>query len=949
VLAAIYADRSGHPGALLASDTLSSPKAGAWNTLPISATTVSSSKSYWIAVLGKGGKMVFRDRASGPCESVGSSQTSLASMPSAWSTGEQWSTCPVSAYVSGTAAAVISSPPPPATTTPSTTTPSTTTVTTTPVAPPVTSTTTSTPAPLPPLPPLPVAPLPLQAPQISGTAIDGQTLTTDNGAWLDGPTGYGYQWEDCNPSGASCSNIAGATGSSYTLTRNDVNDTVRVVVTASNTGGSTPSTSSQTGVVQPMPVPTNTAAPSISGTTTQGQTLTLANGTWTGNPSSYGDQWQDCDSSGASCANISGARSGTYTLTSSDVGHTIRVVVTASNDGGSTPATSAQTAAVQAPPAPTNTALPTISGTTTQGQALTASKGTWAGSPTSYSYQWRDCNSSGSACSNISGATSSSYTLTTNDVGNTVRVVVTATNVGGSTPATSAQTAAVQAPAAQGPTNTALPTVSGAATQGQTLTATSGSWTGTPTGYGYQWADCNSSGASCTNISGAISNSYTLTSTDVGNTVRVAVTATNSGGSASATSAATAAVAAAGGSASAPASKVAPYFNASTGEAVVGQTLALTPGTWTNNPASYTYQWKDCTTTSAQPPTTGNCSNVGSGGTSSNYTVASSDVGHSLEVTVTAHNSAGDSSPVTSAPSAVAATSEAGESFCTNAPVTCGYPDYRSGNVGVPAGTTLVPLSQASLPAGASASGGSLTISGNNVTVSGVLINGMVTMTGKNDTLQNSQVICGGCSTAVTEGNSTNASSNNWVKYTTISGSNSGCGNEITNAAIGYNYLNAVGVYVYWAAEGINGSDENLQDSYIQSNTFCTNPLDHTEPVNAGDGNGSDAQELVQHDTLDNPESQTAAFITGGSWGQLVNTHVTDNLLIGGGYTVYCCETSAWGVNSKPVNTSVTNNRFSRKYYPNGGGYGPVAEMDTSDTTYTGNIWDDTKSAVPAG
>jgi hypothetical protein len=519
VLAAIYADRSGHPGALLASDTLSSPKAGAWNTLPISATTVSSSKSYWIAVLGKGGKMVFRDRASGPCESVGSSQTSLASMPSAWSTGEQWSTCPVSAYVSGTAAAVISSPPPPATTTPSTTTPSTTTVTTAPVAPPVTSTTTSTPAPLPPLPPLPVAPLPLQAPQISGTAMDGQTLTTDNGAWLDGPT--------------SCTNIAGATGSSYTLTRNDVNDTVRVVVTASNTGGSTPSTSSQTGVVQPMPVPTNTAAPSISGTTTQGQTLTLANGTWTGNPSSYGDQWQDCDSAGASCANISGARSGTYTLTSSDVGHTIRVVVTASNDGGSTPATSAQTAAVQAPPAPTNTALPTISGTTTQGQALTASKGTWNGSPTSYSYQWRDCNSSGSACSNISGATSSSYTLTTNDVGNTVRVVVTATNVGGSTPATSAQTAAVQAPAAQGPTNTALPTVSGAATQGQTLTATSGSWTGTPTGYGYQWADCNSSGASCTNISGAISNSYTLTSTDVGNTVRVAVTATNSGGSAS--------------------------------------------------------------------------------------------------------------------------------------------------------------------------------------------------------------------------------------------------------------------------------------------------------------------------------------------------------------------------------------------------------------------------------
>src|SRR6202042_3371633 len=131
---------------------------------------------------------------------------------------------------SGTAAAVITSAPPT-----TTSTPSTPTVTTTPLAPTVTGTTTSTPDPLPPLPPLPIAPLPLQAPQISGTAMDGQTLTTDNGAWLDGPTGYGYQWEDCNTSGASCSNIAGATGSSYTLTRNDVNDTVRVVVTASNT------------------------------------------------------------------------------------------------------------------------------------------------------------------------------------------------------------------------------------------------------------------------------------------------------------------------------------------------------------------------------------------------------------------------------------------------------------------------------------------------------------------------------------------------------------------------------------------------------------------------------------------------------------------------------------------------------------------------------------------
>jgi hypothetical protein len=430
VMAAIYADRSGHPGSLLAGDTLSSPKAGAWNTLPISATTVSSSKSYWIAVLGKGGKMFFRDRSSGPCESVNSSQTSLASMPSAWNAGAQWSTCPVSAYVSGTATAVITSAPPQSTTT------STTTTATTP-------TTTSTAAPLPPLPPLAVAPLPLQAPQISGSAMDGQTLTTDNGTWLDGPTSYSYQWEDCNTSGASCSSIAGATGGSYTLTRTDVNDTVRVVVTASNTGGSTPSTSSQTGVVQPMPAPTNTALPAVSGAATQGQTLNTSNGTWTGNPT-FTYQWQDCNTSGASCTNISGATGTNYALTANDAGHTIRSVVTGANAGGSAKATSNQTATVasSAPAAPTNTALPTISGTATQGQALTVSNGSWTGNPT-FTYQWQDCNTSGASCTNISGATSNSHTLTANEVGDTVRAIVTGTNAGGSASSTSAASATV--------------------------------------------------------------------------------------------------------------------------------------------------------------------------------------------------------------------------------------------------------------------------------------------------------------------------------------------------------------------------------------------------------------------------------------------------------------------------------------------------------------------------
>ena len=142
--------------------------------------------------------------------------------------------------------------------------------------------------------------------------------------------------------------------------------------------------------------------------------------------------------------------------------------MTATNGGGSGKATSDASESVTPQP-PANTALPAVTGTTEEGQTLTSSKGTWTGSPTGYSYQWQDCNSAGESCSNISGATSTTYKLTATDIGHTLRVAVTATNAGGSGKATSTQTATVTP---QPPANTALPAVSGTTEEGQTLTAT---------------------------------------------------------------------------------------------------------------------------------------------------------------------------------------------------------------------------------------------------------------------------------------------------------------------------------------------------------------------------------------------------------------------------------------------------------------------------------------------
>ena len=88
----------------------------------------------------------------------------------------------------------------------------------------------------------------------------------------------------------------------------------------------------------------NSAAPTVAGSDVLGQTLTAANGTWTNAPVSFTYQWQDCNSAGAACANISGATAKTYKLVAGDVTHRIRVVVSAS--GGAAPATSAATAEV---------------------------------------------------------------------------------------------------------------------------------------------------------------------------------------------------------------------------------------------------------------------------------------------------------------------------------------------------------------------------------------------------------------------------------------------------------------------------------------------------------------------------------------------------------------------------------------------------------------------------
>jgi hypothetical protein len=119
--------------------------------------------------------------------------------------------------------------------------------------------------------------------------------------------------------------------------------------------------------------------------------------------------------------------------------------------------------------APTNSTPPSISGTATVGETLTANPGTWNGSaPISFQYQWLSCDASGANCKNIGGQTKKTYNLQSSDAGNTVRVNVIAGNHSGSSTAQSDPTAKIAAATTTTTTTTTTPPPSASGCPSQT-------------------------------------------------------------------------------------------------------------------------------------------------------------------------------------------------------------------------------------------------------------------------------------------------------------------------------------------------------------------------------------------------------------------------------------------------------------------------------------------------
>src|SRR5262249_5156293 len=161
---------------------------------------------------------------------------------------------------------------------------------------------------------------------------------------------------------------------------------------------------------------------------------------------------------------------------------------------------------------------PVVNGTAKVGQTLNVSNGTWTGDPTGYRYHWQRCTSA-SSCTNISGATSQTYVIHAADAGDTLRAVVTATNAAASS--TANPNMSDTAAASGAPTSPRAPSTPGDAVVGSTLTADPGTWSGTPTGYRYQWLQCDGAGGACVQVTGATGKTYGVRLADVYSTLRV--------------------------------------------------------------------------------------------------------------------------------------------------------------------------------------------------------------------------------------------------------------------------------------------------------------------------------------------------------------------------------------------------------------------------------------------
>jgi hypothetical protein len=379
---------------------------------------------------------------------------------------------------------------------------------------------------------------------VVGKPQTDQTLSVDAGDWSPDGVSLGYRWLRDGV------DIDGATGASYRVLAVDVGKDISVRVTGSKSGYANVSVTSPEVAVAAARL-TGPTSVSIAGISQTDQILTVDPGTWRPLPVTLAYQWLRDN------ATIGGATASTYKLASSDVGRAISVRVTGSKAGYASESRTATS--VQVTAAAMVSATPTISGVFASGQNLTATPGAWT-LGTGFSHQWLRNGSS------ISGATTSTYKLTSSDVGKQISVRVTGTKAG-FTPTSVAKTSAKSAKVMVA----ATPKVTGTLAVGSTLKLTRGTWTSSVS-FSYRWLRDGVA------IAGATGTSYKATPTDAGKLITARVTGKRSGYATVTLTSAT------------PVRVVKPATPTISGSLAVGSMLTANPGSWSPGMV-FSYNW----------------------------------------------------------------------------------------------------------------------------------------------------------------------------------------------------------------------------------------------------------------------------------------------------------------------------------------------------------------------
>lgn len=452
------------------------------------------------------------------------------------------------------------------------------------------------------------------SPTLGGTPAVGAMMSVTAGIGVGYPAAtVSYQWYRCateirasrDTVPFDCAVIPVAVGSTYSITAADMGFALTARVTRANSVGTAAQVAASTELV--TGVPSYFAAPTVSGTSAVGSTISATQGSWYSYPAANTQlQWHRCNAivlvstiQPASCVPISGATGSDYVLQAEDAGSFVTISVSKTNAVGDATVWAARSAVTNQ--APTVITVPQVSGVASVGAALTVASGTWQSFPVAgTAYQWYRCDDPHAAgvtsiptgCLPIPSSTSAGYTIAAVDMGAYLAAAVTKSNSVGAVTRLSATTPIIEGK----PSESSAATVSGTRSNGSTLQIIEGTWYSYPTisDTRLQWYRCNSSvntnvvslPVGCVEIAGATSTSYVLMPEDSGYFVTPAISKSNAVGTTAVW------VAQSVASVQQPTLIAAPSI---AGTPSLGGVLQATAGSWQGFPAvSHSYSWYQC-------------------------------------------------------------------------------------------------------------------------------------------------------------------------------------------------------------------------------------------------------------------------------------------------------------------------------------------------------------------